>query len=219
MSGLQNVQLFENIKESELALLFPCLNAKSKSYRAGQTICDYGEKRERIGILESGAATLERLDLAGNRTILELLTENSMFGEVLVLAGENQNNLSVVCSENCRVLFIDYDHLTKRCEKACTFHSTLVQNLLRLVARRALDLTERLQILSCRSIREKLYHYFLLTSSKQAYTSFTLPFNLTELADYICADRSAMMRELKKMKEDGLITISGRTVSLINPTF
>ena len=36
----------------------------------------------------------------------------------------------------------------------------------------------------------------------------------TTLADYISTDRSAMMRELKKMRQEMLVTVSGRRITL-----
>ena len=45
--------------------------------------------------------------------------------------------------------------------------------------------------------------------------SFLLPFSLLKLANYLCIDRSAMMREIKKMKEEELIAIEGKRVTLL----
>ena len=42
-----------------------------------------------------------------------------------------------------------------------------------------------------------------------------MPFSFTTLADYICCDRSAMMRELGQMKEEGLVSIDKREVKMI----
>ena len=45
--------------------------------------------------------------------------------------------------------------------------------------------------------------------------SFRLPFSLSMLADYIATDRSAMMRELKKLKDEGFLTSDGRQIRLL----
>ena len=42
-------------------------------------------------------------------------------------------------------------------------------------------------------------------SAKNFSKTFTLPFSLTDLADYLSIDRSAMMRELKNLKNEGII--------------
>ena len=71
-----------------------------------------------------------------------------------------------------------------------------------------------MEVLSCRSTREKLLCYFRICAYESRSLSFTLPFTLSALADYICADRSAMMRELKRLKEEGVLRSEGRRITL-----
>ena len=58
--------------------------------------------------------------------------------------------------------------------------------------------------------------YFSMLSAKAGSSYFPLPFSQTSLADYICVDRSAMMRELKRMNEDGLIETDRRNIKLLH---
>ena len=60
----------------------------------------------------------------------------------------------------------------------------------------------------------ELLRYFQLQAAKGHGPSFQLPFSLSALADYISTDRSAMMRELKKMRDEKLVDIQGRRVLL-----
>ena len=89
--------------------------------------------------------------------------------------------------------------------------------MLRLVADKTVRLSERIQVLSCRTIREKLLCYFNLSAARAGSLRFVLPFSFSELADYICADRSAMMRELGHMRAAGLVCTQGRGVTLPAP--
>ena len=76
-------------------------------------------------------------------------------------------------------------------------------------------MSEHIDVLSHRTIREKLMAYFMIQSSKNDSPSFSLPFTRSSLADYISVDRSAMMREIKKLKDDGIIEISQKDVKLL----
>lgn len=76
-------------------------------------------------------------------------------------------------------------------------------------------LNTRIELLTKRSIRDKLIGYFTLISSKNLNKSFTLPFSLTDLADYLSVDRSAMMREMKSLKEEGFIEKNGNRITLL----
>ena len=120
-----------------------------------------------------------------------------------------------MCRTPCDVLFIDYPHILQRCEKACTHHSLLVQNMLQLMADKARALSERIDVLSRRSIREKLLCCFRQMAGRAGGNSFTLPFSLSVLADYIATDRSAMMRELKRLREEQVIRSEGRRFTLL----
>ena len=73
----------------------------------------------------------------------------------------------------------------------------------------------RIELLTKRSTRDKLLGFFSLLSTRNLSKSFELPFSLTDLADYLSVDRSAMMRELKLLKEDGFIEKIGNRITLL----
>ena len=209
-------QLFEGITNEECARMFDCFGAREASYEAGQTICEFDGTQNAVGVLLSGSAELLRLDEDGGRTLLETLEEGGVFGEVLAFSGVGGDSTLLECQQDCRVLYLNYDQITKRCENACLHHSILVQNLFRLLSTKTLRLSERVEVLSRRSIREKLLCCFDQLSRKAGQNTFTLPFSLSALADYISADRSAMMRELKKLREEGTIRTENRKITLVS---
>lgn len=91
--------------------------------------------------------------------------------------------------------------------------------MLMLLSQKALLLSQRVEVLSCRSIREKLLHYFSLCSHQQGSPSFRLPFSMSALADYICADRSAMTREMSRLKRERVLSVDGRKITLLQQEF
>lgn len=209
-------QLFEGITNEECARMFDCFGAREVSYGAGQTICEFDGTQNAVGVLLSGSAELLRLDEDGNRTLLETLEDGGVFGEVLAFSGVGGDSTLLECRQDCRVLYLNYDQITKRCENACLHHSILVQNLFRLLSTKTLRLSERVEVLSRRSIREKLLCCFDQLARRTGKNTFILPFSLSALADYISADRSAMMRELKKLREEGTIRTENRKITLVS---
>ena len=133
---------------------------------------------------------------------------------MMMFKAAGDDSVVVRAAAPTRVSFLRSEAVMHRCEHACACHSRMVENLFRLVTEKATSLSERVEVLSRRSIREKLLRYFQLQAAKGHGPSFQLPFSLSALADYISADRSAMMRELKKMREEMLVTITGRQVTL-----
>ena len=212
---LEKSPLFQDISYEEYCRMLDCFQAVQRSFRTDDLIYDFSSKESNaVGIIERGEASVIRIDKDGVSTVLEELSVGGVFGRTLAYAGSVRDSMEVVCRTPCDVLFIDYPHIFKRCEKACTHHSLLVQNMLRLMADKAQALSLRVDVLSRRSIREKLLCYFRQLSEQEGKQTFTLPFSLSTLADYIATDRSAMMRELKRVKEEGVIRSDGRKITL-----
>ena len=206
--------LLEGVSPQEYQTMHACLGVYEQSFRPDDVIYDFGDGRRMLGIVSQGSAVVERIDREGGRAILEHLGPGGVFGEMMMFKAAGDDSVVVRAAAPTRVSFLRSEAVMRRCEHACACHSRMVENLFRLVTEKATSLSERVEVLSRRSIREKLLRYFQLQAAKGHGPSFQLPFSLSALADYISADRSAMMRELKKMREEMLVTISGRQVTL-----
>lgn len=191
-----------------------CKSIQRKNFKKGHTITTYIEKRNQICILLNGEADLVRYDLNGDKTIIEHFTKNDIFGEAFYIVTTN-NELSVEAKKNCEILFFSYDNIHQKCKSNCKFHQTLSENFASLILEKVMLLNTRVEVLTKRSIREKLRGYFNILSTRNLSRSFTLPFSLTDLADYLSVDRSAMMRELKSLKDEGFIKKSGNKITLL----
>ena len=203
--------IFEGIEEEDIKKMLKCFDAKTRTFKKDRTIVTNIINIKMIGIILEGTANMEKYDYNGNRSIIEKLEKNSVFGEVFSRLG---SDISVIATSDCEVLFIEYEHLIKRCRKGCIYHSILTNNVLQLLSKKIVDLNKRLEILSKRTIRDKLLSYFELLANNNPKRSFNLPFTYTDLADYLSIDRSAMMREIKNLKEEGFIETNGKKITL-----
>ena len=206
--------LLEGVSPQEYQTMHACLGVYEQSFRPDDVIYDFGDGRGLLGIVSQGSAVVERIDREGGRAILEHLGPGGVFGEMMMFKAAGDDSVVVRAAAPTRVSFLRSEAVMRRCEHACACHSRMVENLFRLVTEKATSLSERVEVLSRRSIREKLLRHFQVQAAKGRGPSFQLPFSLSALADYISADRSAMMRELKKMREEMLVTITGRQVTL-----
>lgn len=191
-----------------------CIKVQKKTFLPGSVITTYMEKRKQICILLEGRAELIRYDLKGNKDIIERFNKNAIFGEVFHHVNTN-NELFVLATKKCEVLLFLYDDIRVKCRRNCGFHTTLVSNLLELILNNTISQNTRIEILSKRSIREKLLSYFNILSKKAYSKNIILPFSLTSLADYLSVDRSAMMREIKNLIDDGVISKDGNKIKLL----
>lgn len=193
----------------------PCLQAVRRSFAAGETAYTYGEG-QLVGVIQEGAAALVKIDAGGGRTVLERLAPGGVFGEGIAFPTLPCDSVTLVCETPCQVLFLPRERLSSPCGNHCEGHAALLESLLPLLAKKAFDLSERVEVLSCRTTREKLLCCFRIFAFQEKSLAFTLPFSLSALAEYLCADRSAMMRELKKLKDEGYLEVSGRQVRFLS---
>ena len=212
---LEEIFLFDGIDEFDKKRMVTCFDIQRQKFEAGQTILDFDSAHDKIGIVMSGSVSLLRIDAAGNRVVLESLTENDVFGEMFAFSDESAYGVFAMCEKKSEIAFMKYDHISKRCANACKCHTIAVENMFRVVTQKAKRLAERIEVLGNRSIRDKLMSFFTLYSQKEGSSSFVLPFSLSYLADYICADRSAMMRELRHMCDEGIVETEKRRIKLL----
>lgn len=197
----------ENFKHS-------CNRVKIKKFVKGETVTTYIEKRNQICIVLSGEVDLLRYDLNGNKTIIGHFVENDIFGEVFYPANTN-NELFVMARKNSEILFFTYDSLFNKCRRNCDFHKTLVNSLSELFLDQIISLNLRIELLTKRNIRGKILSYFEILSKGSLRKTFTLPYSYTDLADFLSVDRSAMMRELKLLIDEGFINKIGNKITLL----
>lgn len=202
---LKSVPLFHGMQEYELVDMLQCLQATIRSFRKGDTIILAGDKLTSVGIIIKGNVQIVKEDFLGNKTIMAELTQTDLFAESFACSGLDESPISVLALVESKIMFVDFRCIITTCNSACIFHTKLIENMVKLLARKNLILREKTDLLSQRTIREKIMYYFDSVIKKTGSTSFTIPFNRNELSDYLCVDRSALSRELCKMRDEGLL--------------
>ncbi len=191
-----------------------CSKVQKKHFNKNETITTYIQKRNQICIMLDGRADLIRFALNGNQDIVDKFNTSDIFGEAFYPVHTN-NELTVTAISPCDVLFLLHDDIAYNCKENCKFHSTLSSIILELTLRNAVHQNTRIEVLSKRTIREKILTYLSILSSKDFSKSVTIPFSFTNLADYLSVDRSAMMRELKNLIDEGFIAKNGNKIKLL----
>lgn len=174
-----------------------------------QVLMNQDDDRELIGIMLKGDAFLESMNMEGQRRILDYFQEKESF--VRKCFPEMERGVCYVISRcRCQVAFINERKLTSNDD----FHETRAQILEEILMRAQLRAMMHADVLCQRSLRQKLLVYFGYLSRSGGRPFFDLPFSYTDCADYLAVDRSAMMRELGRMKDEGIVTVDGRRLRL-----
>lgn len=211
--------LFSGISEYDRKNLLTCLNAREVKFSSGDEICSYNSTSGMLGVVLSGKAYVKKLDRDGNYTILETITRFDVFSDAFAYTATDANAISVFASEPVSVMFINYSAVFKRCAKACEFHSILVENLMDIIISKTKTLSQRVEILSNKTIRDKILSFCSLIVKQTGSNTFTLSMSYTSLAQYLCVDRSALMREIKKLTERNILKVNKRVITVTSTEY
>ncbi|MGI6094134.1 MAG: Crp/Fnr family transcriptional regulator [Lachnospiraceae bacterium] len=197
--------LFDGIQMENLKTMLSCIGYHAGNYKKGEIVAFEGENIKHIGIVLSGKVDMIKEDLWGNKTLLVRMHQQDVFGETFACGDDSQAVVSFQVMEDAEILFISFQKVMHTCTNACAFHHQLVENMVRLIANKNRDLMQKIEIISKKTLREKILAYLSLQVQMQNKRYFEIPLGRVELADYLCADRSALTRELSNMRQEGLI--------------
>lgn len=197
--------LFDGIQSSDMKPMLHCIGYRLSHFSKGEIIAFEGENLKHIGIVLSGSVDMVKEDLWGNKTMLVRMRQNEMFGETFACGEDNLSVVTFMVSEDAKILFLPFSRVMHSCTMACAFHHRLIENMVRLIANKNRELMRKVEVVSKRTIREKLLTYLSIQAQIQDSRYIEIPLGRVELAEYLCVDRSALTRELAKMKEEGLI--------------
>jgi CRP-like cAMP-binding protein len=204
LTAASSSHLFKGISNKDIKSLMPCLTATKKKYKKNETIINEGAHLNTACLLLSGSAHIERIDFSGTRNIVNALTPGDVFGESYA-ASSLPVSVSVISDADTTVLFLNMTGIIHMCGNACPFHSKLLENLLRIMSVRNLNLNDKITIITQKSLRAKIMMYLNEISKRSGSTYFDIPFSRQQLADYLNADRSALSSALSSLKADGVI--------------
>ena len=212
---MRQTPLFNGISQDSINAMVRCFKPETRFFRKGETILVFSSELEYLCVLLSGSAHLYCTDSEGEYTLLEQYGAHDIFGEVFAMPyGELGYAVEADC--DCQVMFIRFSCIYGRCPNACEHHTQLTRNLFELSAKKAQSLSMRINMISKRSLRRKLCTYFDYLKEKTGQDSFDIEVSLSQLASFLCADRTSMMRELKNMSSEGIIERHGRHVTLLH---
>ncbi len=163
----------------------------------------------------AGLAQVIKENIHGDRLTMRTLGAGEMFGETYASLGVRVIPVSVIALEETRVIEFELKSLVLTCESACAFHRKLILNLMRIIAQKNAVLSEQMYYLSHKTIRGRLEAYLLDCVDKSGSLTVNLPFNRREMAEFLCMDRTAMQREMAKMKEEGVLDYYKNTFKIL----
>lgn len=201
---IAETDLFCGCSEEDVRNMAEHLGFRSIACRKGTVIYQEGTSVTDIGLVLSGSVQIGHNDFWGNQSILSIVPAGGVFAEAYACIPGERLMIEVIANEPCEILFISVPRLFTPCT-TCRIQHKLIQNLITISAQKNLQLSRRSLHTSPKTIRERLLSYFSQIIAEQGSRKIQLPFDRQQLADYLNLDRSALSKELGKMKKEGLI--------------
>ena len=195
--------LFSGIREEELKRLLHCLGAERACFEKNEILYHMGQPVTRCAFLLSGAVRAESVNPAGEHTLIALHGPGALVGDVLMATPGSVSPVYVIAAEPTTVLFLPFHQMMGGCPECCPAHQRLRENLIGEIAQKYWAQRQRIGCLSLSSLRGRIVRYLLERS--QGAATFSIGISREQLADYLCVNRSALSRELSRMKQEGLI--------------
>ena len=202
---LLRTPLFSGVPEAQLPALLGCLAPRRQQYPAGHLIFAEGSPAGQIGLVLAGRVQILQEDFYGNRHIIAALGEGELFAEAFACAQVENLPVSVFAVQDCTVLLFSAQRILHPCQSNCDFHQKIVLNLLQNMARKNLNMNQKLLLLSRKTTRQKLMAYLSAQAKAAGNSEFTIGFDRQQLADYLGVERSAMSAELGKLAKEGFL--------------
>lgn len=204
--------LFTNISEKNQEKILKILEASTLNFKPNCQILTSVKLDNMIGIVLSGYMQIIRTDYNGNRTIIEELTENDVFGTTI---SSLTDECEIITKEDTKIVIIDFNNILNDVENNLSYYKQFIKNLLEIYSDKINTKNERIEILTKKTIRDKLLEYFKIVSKRNNSKKIYLTMTYIELADYLAVDRSAMTRELKNLSEEGFIKREEKKITLL----
>ena len=114
-------------------------------------------------------------------------------------------------------MFLTLSKVITTCSHTCPFHARVSANLMEIMARHNLALSQRIFHTTPKTLRGKLLSYLSHQAERAGSREFDIPFNRQQLADYLNVDRSALSAELSRMAADGILETQRSHFVLLQP--
>ncbi len=200
-----DIALFDGINPEDIKAMLRCLQPVRRRYRRQEYILLDMDNVEMVGLVLNGTVHILKEDHYGHQVLLTYANRGDLFGDSFSLQRRNIARVSYHAATDVELLMMPLTKVLQTCSHTCPFHQQLIRNLFEQIAEKNAALMDKINIISMTTLREKILAYLTLLSEKAGNTTFEVSLSRSEMAAYLCTNRSAMSRELAKMQEEGLI--------------
>ncbi len=214
LSALTKIPLFFSVDESEMGHMFAELKIVETTFRKGEILAIQDEPANRLIILLTGSVKAEMTDASGHMAKVEDIEAPSPLAILFLFGQENRFPVQVIALEDVTAVVIPRQSVLRM----LSMNETILKNYLDISADFATRLSRKLNMMSLHTIRQKIAAYLLGLAKKQGSDTIVLDRSKSALAEYFGVARPSLERELTRMRQEGLLSAHGRSITLTDKT-
>jgi len=199
----------KNIPEYEREDFLEELKIKNKTFKKGEWIAQQGDEVKYLYILAKGSIKAEMMSESGTILNIETIRAPNPLAPAFLFSENNQFPVDVIALEDVEIILISKESIMK--QLAC--NERFLQGFLNFNSNRVHFLSERIKLLSTKTIKGKLAQYILARTTN---LYFTMDMNQTTLSEYFGVTRPSLSRALSEMANDEIISVKGRNGKILN---
>lgn len=206
LKSIKKLYLFKNLEENEIVALLRCFNVKFINFRARKRIANRLDKIDELYIILSGSVRESWYNDDGELTTYIDYREGDIIGLEYVSGVRKTFSGEIIALEDTSVIALNSFRFLNPCNNFCPRHTKVINNAFVYLGKQNIKLLNRIKELTMPTTKQKVMCYLNNVRSTVKSTSFNIPYNRQELADYLGVERSALSKELSDLQKDGYIT-------------
>lgn len=187
------------------------LKCNFKSYPKNELIIRQGDLCDALHLLTVGSVKTEMITESGGIMSIETIIAPRPLAPAFLFSDNNHFPVDVTTLEEVEIMRIPKEEIMR----VMMTDPDFMKKFLTLNSNRTQFLTNRLQLLSIKTIKGKLAFYFL-DQVKGNDNSFTMNKNQTELADFFGVARPSLARSLSELIEEGIISLNKKECTILD---
>jgi CRP-like cAMP-binding protein len=226
---IKKCPIFGDILLSEDPSIMDGIESKTKVFDKGEVVARQGDVCKGLYLLIKGSVKTEMINETGGVLSIEKINAVRPLAPAFIFAKVNIFPVDVIATEKSEILFISKEDILKLFQRDTNFMERYIQ----FNANKAQFLSEKLQMLTIKTIKGKLAHYILGMYYRQQNENqnvnqnanqnarlqknvVSLDKNQTELAKFFGVTRPSLARILHEMEQDGLISVSRKEIEILD---
>ncbi|MEQ9301198.1 MAG: Crp/Fnr family transcriptional regulator [Cyclobacteriaceae bacterium] len=186
--------------------------AETLTFKKGKLIFYEGGIPTGVFLIKEGKAKIYKTGLDGKDQIFYIYKAGDLMGYHALLCNEHYED-SCEALETCDILFVskpDFDNLLLKISK---LQLLLIQNM----SHEFGVMVNTITVMAHKPLRERLALYLLVLQERYRSEQTEIILPREDLANIVGTARESLGRLLKEFKEDGLIEVDGRAITIKQP--